>query len=162
MSVIVDTNVAIAANGRDTHANLDCQLRCVTLLEEVVAVANENNVVVDDLGLMLDEYARHLSYAGQPGTGDMFFKFLHDNLYGQQMIQQVTVTPNTDATRGFDELPPNSVDPSDRKFLATAVASGALIINALDTDWHEKREFIEQVGVEVQQVCPEHGCVVPQ
>ncbi|RQR37819.1 hypothetical protein [Burkholderia sp. Bp9142] len=159
MSVIVDTNVAIAANGRDTHATELCQMRCIDLLMEIATGRGGDFVVLDELGLIFEEYSGHLSYKGQPGVGDMFFKFLHDNMYDQDVICLVNVTPNNDESTGFDELPENEVDPSDRKFLAAAIVSGAKIVNALDGDWHEKREFLAEIDVDVEQICPEHGCV---
>jgi len=86
---------------------------------------------------MLEEYSGHLNYHGQPGVGDMFFKYLHDHRYLGGKIQQVAITPISDETRGFGELPPNPLDKSDRKFLAAAVVAQAEIANALHADWHE-------------------------
>lgn len=135
MTLVIDTNVAIAANGRDTQT-----------------------VVLDKLGLMFEEYSRHLNYRGQPGVGDLFFKYLHDHKYAKGKIQLVTITHSSDETKGFDELPPNSLDKSDRKFLAAAQVSKADIVNALDSDWYEHRAFIATLGISVTQLCPEHGC----
>ena len=42
---VVDTNVAMAANGRDTHADLECQLDCI---EKLAAICREAVVVLDD------------------------------------------------------------------------------------------------------------------
>lgn len=155
---IVETNVAIAANGRGTHASLECQLACVDFLSDVVA--KKGVVAIDDLGLILDEYARHLSYRGQPDIGDEFFKYLHDHQYYPDKVHRVTITPNNLQESGYDELPPNAMDPSDRKFLAVARKSGARVVNALDTDWHENIVEIEAMGVRVEQLCPAHGCKI--
>ncbi|GFM67109.1 hypothetical protein VRB50_19815 [Pseudomonas poae] len=153
---VVETNVAIAANGRGTHASLECQLACVVFLSDVVS--KQSIVAIDDIGLMLDEYAKHLSYKGQPDVGDEFFKYLHDHQYYPDRVLRVSITPNGMERSGFDELPPNSMDPSDRKFLAVARKSGAKVFNALDTDWHENIKDIEAMGVAVEQLCPAHGC----
>ncbi|MEX5571140.1 hypothetical protein Q1J55_25340 [Pseudomonas syringae] len=155
---VVETNVAIAANGRGTHANLECQLACVVFLSDVVS--KQSIVAIDDIGLMLDEYAKHLSYKGQPDVGDEFFKYLHDHQYYADRVLRVSITPNDMERSGFDELPPNSMDPSDRKFLAVARKSGAKVFNALDTDWHENIKDIEAMGVAVEQLCPAHGCKI--
>ncbi|RQR95305.1 hypothetical protein DIE04_17285 [Burkholderia sp. Bp8994] len=160
MMAIIDTNVAISANGRDTHASDDCQIRCIEILEKMATKQYADAIVLDDLGLIFDEYSNYLNYSGQPGVGDIFFKFLHDNMYSQEEIRLVSITPSADARKGFDELPENEIDPSDRKFLAAAVVSGASIFNALDNDWHEKRDFLSEIKVDVVQICPEHGCVV--
>ena len=103
----------------------------------------------------MDEYAKHLSYAGNPGVGDMFFKYLHDNQYGQKNIELVTITPIDDENLGFAELPENNFDPSDRKFLATAVAARAKVVNATDSDWVEQQELMNQLNITVEQLCPD-------
>lgn len=158
MNVVVETNVAISANGRDTHASMACQYACITFLEELVSPKKHTQIVLDELGLIFTEYSNHLHYKGQPGVGDVFFKYLHDHMYLNKKIRRVLITPITDEARGFDELPPNPIDKSDRKFLATAFVSGATVVNALDTDWYEKKSFIDLMGTAVQQLCPEHGC----
>lgn len=158
MSVVVDTNVAIAANGRNTHASDDCQYMCIEFLEDLVSLGKRTNIVLDDKGLIFAEYSDHLYYRGQPGVGDMFFKYLHDHMYLGKKIMLIPISPIADVTRSFDELPPNSVDKSDRKFLAAAVAAGADIVNAVDTDWHEQAKFVASLGISVRQLCPNQGC----
>ena len=151
---VVDTNVAIAANGRETHADEDCQLACVSTLRSVVA---EEIVAVDDQGQILAEYSRHLHYAGRPGVGDMFFKHVFDNQYQVGKVRRVRISPVDDDQRGFNELPPNTFDPSDRKFLAVAVVGDAVVMNATDSDWAEQATLVAGLGVEVSQLCPQHS-----
>lgn len=160
MKVAVDTNVPIAANGRNTHAGSDCQVRCIEFLQHLASGKSKVVVALDEGELLLDEYKRYLNYRGQPGVGDIFFKFLHDHMYGSNRVELVQVTPSADEDRGFDELPMNDLDPSDRKLLAIAVVAGADVVNALDTDWCEQAELLAQLGVPVQQLCPEHGCAI--
>lgn len=159
MKIVVDTNVAIAANGRNTHACVKCQLECVEFLEGLTAAHSRRTIYLDDLDLLLNEYKPHLNFHGQPGVGDAFYKFLHDHKYTGKKVSLVSITPNDGPDSGFDELPVNPIDPSDRKILAIAVVGGAKIVNALDSDWHEKRDFVAKMGVQVSQLCPEHGCV---
>lgn len=151
---VVDTNVAIAANGRNTHADNQCRLACVEKLQDVV----ENQVIaVDDQGAIVGEYSRHLNHSGRPGVGDMFFKHVFNNQYQGARVRRVPVTPLADEGRGFDELPPNSFDPSDRKFVAVAVAGGAVVLNATDSDWDEHAALMSSLAVEVHQLCPQHS-----
>lgn len=159
MNVVVDTNVAISANGRDTHSSLACQYACTEFLQGLVSPKKHTQIVIDELDLIFTEYCNYLHYKGQPGVGDVFFKYLHDHMYLRKKIKRVPITPIADDARGFNELPPNTVDKSDRKFLAAAVVAGAEIVNAVDTDWHEQVAFIADLGVNVQQLCPEHGCL---
>ena len=155
---VVDTNVAIAANGRRTHADMQCQLACVDKLKAVVA---SQVVAVDDRGEIVQEYAKHLSYAGMPGVGDMFFKHVFDCQYQGDRVLRVSVTPLADEGRGFEELPPNSFDPSDRKFVAVAVAGKAVVLNATDSDWGEHATLMSSLALEVHQLCPQHAARQP-
>lgn len=151
---MVDTNVAIAANGRGTHADVACQLACVEAISETY---NRRPVVLDDGDLIMDEYAKHLHRSGEPGAGDAFFKYLFQHRYVSDRVLGVSLTPSDDLRRGFAELPVNSLDPGDRKFLAAALVANAAIMNATDSDWHEQRAFLERLGVAVEQLCPQHA-----
>ena len=151
---VVDTNVAIAANGRDTHADLECQLECVNALQ---AVCDRQIVAVDDRQLIFEEYKEHLNFAGIPGVGDKFFKHLFDHMYGGSHVRLVSITPCSDTSRGFEQLPRNSLDQSDRKFLATALVADADILNATDSDWSEQQDLTSRLGVEIRQLCPQHA-----
>lgn len=150
---VVDTNVAIVANGDETtHADLVCRLSCIEKLDSVI---KENTVAIDSTGLILEEYRRHLSFSGQPGTGDAFFKHVFDSQYQDEKVVRVPVTHFEDEQRGFEELPRNTFDPSDRKFLAVAVVAEAIVLNATDSGWGEQKPLMNRLGVEVEQLCPQ-------
>lgn len=151
MVFVVDTNVAVVANGRDTHADEECQLACVEKLESVVA--NEV-VVIDDGGAVLKEYMGRLNLSGMPGVGDAFLRHVFNYQVVSERVRRVAVTPSEDDNRGFEELPDNTFDRSDRKFLAVAVVAGAVVLNATDSDWREHEALMESLGVEVSQLCP--------
>ena len=152
---VVDTNVAIVANGgKTTHADLACQLSCA---EKLGSIVNQETVVIDDKGLIFAEYQGHLSFAGQPGMGDAFFKYVFDFQYRSSRVVRVPVTQSDDERRGYEELPENKFDPSDRKFLAVAVVSRAVILNATDSDWEEHGPLMDQLEVEVDQLCPQYA-----
>ena len=152
---VIDTNVAIAANGGEsTHADPICQLECVNLLEEV---CNSKVVIVDDQDLIFGEYIGRLSLAGVPGIGDKFVKHVFDHMHGGVRVLRVAITPCSDARRGFGELIVNDLDKSDRKFLAAAVVAGADILNATDSDWGEHEALTNRLGVKVRQLCPQHA-----
>lgn len=153
-SVVVDTNVPIVANGRDTIVDEPCQLSCVTKIQEIQSCGT---VVLDDRNLILDEYANRLSFSGEPGVGDAFFKYIFDHSYSGTRVLRVSVTPTSDDQRGFEELPKNDLDRSDRKFLAVALVSEAPILNATDRDWHEQRSLLERLSVTVEQLCPHYA-----
>lgn len=151
---VVDTNVAIVANRRETHADKQCQLACVEKLEWLVA---QGIIAIDDRRTILNEYGKHLQFSGVPGAGDMFYKFLLNHQYRAERVRLVAVTPSEDGRKGFEELPENTFDPSDRKFLAVAVVAKAVVVNATDSDWDEHATLMEELGVTVSQLCPDYA-----
>jgi len=155
--VVVDTNVAIAANGRETHAELQCQLACVRRLRDI---AFWDRVALDNAGRIFDEYKRHLNWRSQPGVGGQFFKFLVDHQHRADKVLRMAITPDGEE-QGFEELPPSRLDPSDRKFLAVACVARATVISATDSDWEEQRELLGQLEVALQQLCPQHATRQP-
>lgn len=155
MSVVIDTNVLVVANGGHPPAANACMLACIEALE----AARAGVVLVDDGGRILDEYARYASHAGQPGVGDRFFKWLWDHQAMADSCSQVSITD--DADRGFAEFPDDpalaAFDRDDRKFVAVALASGLRppVLNASDSDWWEFDAVLKHHGVDVDYLCPE-------
>ncbi|MDE0390874.1 MAG: hypothetical protein OXI57_02250 [Rhodospirillales bacterium] len=153
VAFVVDTNVPMAANGRETHADMRCQLRCVETLKSVI---QQGIVAIDDKGMIVNEYRRRLSLAGAPGVGDAFSRYVFDNQYRDDRVQRVAVKPSEDDRRGFEELPRNKFDRSDRKFLAVAVVANAVVLNAVDNDWSEQEALMQELNVRVEELCPQH------
>lgn len=158
MKVVVDTNVTVVANGRSSHVSNSCQYACVSFLENIVSPVSRTKIGIDAGGLILAEYKDHLSYSGQPGVGDIFFKYLHDSMYNSARVERVQISQSADDSRGFVELPTNKLDKSDRKFLAVAVKAKAKIVNAVDSDWHEQKHLTKSLKISVKQLCPAYGC----
>ncbi len=153
-AVVVDTNVAIVANGGPAvTAGPLCQQKCSEKLQGVIDLGT---VAIDDMGLVLEEYANGLDWSGGPGVGDAFFKYIFDHQYVGDRVRRVAVTPSAEDRKGFEELPENKFDRSDRKFLAVAVKAEAVVLNATDSDWCEHEALMDQLGVEVKQLCPEY------
>jgi hypothetical protein len=154
----MDTNVAVVANGHTPQAGMPCVQTCVAAL---IGLREHHRMLLDDRGLILDEYRRNLAPSGQPGPGDAFFKWLWDNQGNPEHCRQVPVTVTDERRQGFEEFPVDSdlerFDVSDRKFVAVAIASQERppILNAADTDWWEHREALSRHGVEVRFLCPE-------
>ncbi len=153
----MDTNVAIVANGKAPHVGTEC---VQTSIEALLAIRERHRLLLDDQGLILDEYRKHLSPSGQPGPGDAFYKWLWNNQGNLRHCRQVHVTPLR-SRRGFAQFPDDSnlatFDPSDRKFVAVAISSQERppIMNASDTDWWDHREALRRHGIEIQFLCPE-------
>lgn len=158
-AVVIDTNVGTVANGDTEQASPACVVACIDRLERV---RSSELVVIDDGFRILDEYRRHMSLSGQPGAGDFFFKWLWTNQANPDHCEQVRITPvAAGAEEDYEEFPRDPAlagfDPSDRKFVAAALASRNRpeILNASDTDWHIFREPLARNGVRIAFLCPE-------
>ena len=150
--VVVDTNVAIAANGgKNAEGDIQCHLSCAEKLESVV---KQDTVAIDATNLIMEEYGKELSHAGGPGIGHAFFKHVFNFQYQGGRVRRVDVTLSDDDEKRFEELPKNTFDRDDRKFLAVALVAKAVVLNATDGDWSQSAAFIEELGVQVEQLCP--------
>lgn len=158
--VVIDTNVAIMANGIDGKGEKVVDSACHKICKLFLNNYADLEIVVDEMGFILQEYSIHLKHAGRPGIGDAFFKYVFYNQYTSKKIHRVPITPILPiADKNFAELPQNStVDPSDRKFLATAIVAKATIVNATDSDWKEQSDLLKELAIEVIQLCPDHSC----
>jgi hypothetical protein len=162
MRAIVDENVAIVANDNSRRDRLAvqadevCQLECIKALRSIV----KNGItVIDDAGEILRKYREYLSGRGQPGVGDAFLKHIYDNQYNKRKVQRTPLAVNEDGT--YSDFPSspglNTFDPSDRVFVALARASTkrAVILNALDSDYSEHAEPLQEAGIKVIELCPD-------
>lgn len=156
MSIVVDTNVALVANGRHPEASQSCADAC----QQALLDARQSLILLDEGYEIFDEYQRYLSHSGQPGLGDAFFRWLWTNQANPAHCRLIRITPHAD--RGFEEFPNDDAllgfDRSDRKFVAVALASGEApsILNATDSDWWEFHNQLAAYGVHVNYLCPDH------
>ncbi len=159
MMVVVDTNVAVTANGRSlpNGVSASCVAACARRLQTI----RQNGVVVlDDGWRILREYKANIAESGQPGVGDAWLKWLLTNLANPQRCQIVKITP-VDAPQMFAEFPADPAlehfDSSDRKFVAVSRAHPArpAVLNATDSDWQIQRRALARHGVTVEFLCPD-------
>jgi hypothetical protein len=158
---VIDTNIGVVANGRNCpQADAACRLACVKKLEECVNILNNKkrgHVVIDSGNEIFEEYKSHFNFAGQPGTGDMFFKVLNERQFSTNNCERVEI--NKDADWGYEEFPHDedlrNFDLSDRKFVTVAVQScnSPVILNATDSGWRTHRESLENY-VHIEELCP--------
>ncbi|MBL0871616.1 MAG: PIN domain-containing protein [Phycisphaerales bacterium] len=158
---VVDTNVAMVAQGLAPQADQKCTDACVDAL---VAITELGVLVLDVGDEIVDEYLNNLGHAGKPGIGRAFAKWARDSRFNQSLVMRVSITPRDDGQwRQYDEFPDrqnlSTFDRSDQKFVAVAVASGANppILNAVDSGWWRHRAALADAGVFVESMCP--GCI---
>ena len=131
-----------------------CQLTCVERLKSVAAGAV---FAIDDRNSILGKYRKHLNFSGIPGVGDAIFKHVFDCQLQEDRVRRVAVTPSEDDRRGFEELPENTFDRSDRAFLAVAVVAKAVVLNVTDSNWDVHEALMNRLGVKVSQLCPQYA-----
>jgi hypothetical protein len=154
---VVDTNVAIVANGRadaigQREPSISCRLASVQFLQRLL---KSGRVVVDMDGEVQAEYRTYLNASGQPGVGDRFYQEI---LKGSpKKILRVALERRDDGE--YVDVPQVLIDThfdrSDRKFVALAINRSIPIANAVDSDWIIHRKELEESGLDVINIC---GC----
>lgn len=157
MDVVLDTNVAMVANGDHEQASPECITACT---DELGRIQNgEYILLVDDKSRIFQEYKKNLIPEGREGPGTEFFIWFLRNQANEHHCRHVPITPHNE--REFEEFPDDpdlaTFDMDDRMFVAVALASksGPRVLNAVDTDWRDYREPLHRNGVEVEFLCPE-------
>jgi hypothetical protein len=147
----VDTNVAIVANGHSEQANDALVGECIDAL---LQLTRKGGLVVDERGEIFNEYLQNLSLKGQPGTGDLFMKWVHDHQWNPDLCERRAITPREDE-RMYEEFPATpdlrAFDRGDRKFVAVANAMEPKppILEAVDFKWWGWKKALAAEGIEV-------------
>ena len=159
MTVIVDTNVALVANGKWNQDFDTCEETCINRLEEITS--GKAILALDDQRRIIEEYRKKLSPDGQPGVGDAFLKWVEINWTNPKRCILVPITPIEDSETEFKEFPDDPAlqkfDPDDRKFIAVALAHPEKppILQAMDKQWWELRDALRRNCVTVEFICEE-------
>lgn len=152
MDRVVDTNIAVVANGRDVTASVSCQIASIELLE---ALIDNGKIMIDSSGDILLEYKKRLHAEGQPGVGDLFFRHILDNQGNSKRVR--IVDPEGDRTIGLRDAFRNGdlarFDPADRPFALCSVSGRVAVAIATDSDWVEHEAGLQACGVRVHYVC---------
>lgn len=154
---IVDTNVAIAANGSSPQASSETQVLCIDALLEIT---RKGGLVLDNQDRIFQEYSNKLSFAGQPGTGDLFLKWVHDYRWNAAYCELRPINCVDEADQKFEEFPSHpqleNFDKSDRKFIATANAGKAKvpILQAVDFKWWGWKDALAATGIHIHFINP--------
>lgn len=149
---LVDTNVAIVANGKSEQADDSLVEKCINAILEVT---HKGGLVIDEAGFIFEEYRQNLSLSGQPGTGDAFMKWVHDHQWNPKFCERRTITLLAKNGRVFEEFPAAAAlakfDLSDRKFVAVANAATPKrpILQAVDFKWWGWKDALAAEGIMV-------------
>ena len=150
MRRVVDTNVAIVANGRETNASIDCRLAAVEFLNALLA----SGQVILDLGGEIQEEYRYLNPKGEPGVGDRFYRTILQS--APKHVERIELEKN--AAGDFSDFPTDpalaAFDRSDRKFAAAARKAKVPVANATDRrSWHVHHTALAANGIDVEFIC---------
>jgi len=160
---LVDTNVPKTANLMKDPASIsddliDCVSACIDAIDHVV---KKGGLVLDAGDEIFDEYRQNLSMSGQPGVGDSFMKWVHDNRWMLPDMDRVTITKSFGSYKEFpDHCGLINFDNSDQKFVAVANAHPQKppILQATDSKWWGWKDSLAAIGITVQFLCPVYAC----
>jgi hypothetical protein len=158
---VIDTNVPKTANLALAPATIPqeltgCVLACVEAVEHVV---KKGGLVMDAEDEIFDEYRQQLSMKGQPGVGDRFMKWVHDNRWRFPDADRVKITKKGES---YAEFPDHDglakFDNSDRKFVAVSNAHPKRppILQATDSKWWGWKDALADVGITVNFLCADY------
>lgn len=157
---IVDTNVATTANGANSGAPPSCVAASAVALQQVMT---KGHVFLDAGRRIVHEYGKNLSGRGQPGAGDVFYKWILTNEWAASRVTLVSIRPKEEDPEDFHELRPADpdvgkygYDRSDRKFLAVAAAhpENPPILQSFDSKWWGWTKSLRKDGVSIHFLCP--------
>ena len=154
--VVADTNVAVVANALSEQASEDCVEACAERLEGIMR--GEVKLVLDDDWQILGEYAQNLHSTGTD-VGDRFLRWVLRNWRNPERCDLIHITPVDGSDNEFQEFPPdpalNDFDRADRKFIAVAIAHSERppILQAVDSQWWDFRDALQENGVTVAFIC---------
>ena len=147
-TVIVDTNVPVVANGRDTNASPDCRIAAIEFLEELHI---RGCIAVDLEGEIEQEYRNRVAI-GQPGVGSRFLQRFFAEVPERVKRFSNSTPRNPKKVIAFVGVLAG-FDPSDRKFAKLSAHTGYTVVNATDTDWLHHRIALARSGVSIRFLC---------
>lgn len=159
MKAVIDTNVLLVANGKHNDVSLGCVTECVNRL---MAIRKNGITVVDDGYRILREYQNKTRPNQPKGLGDVFLKWLLQNLGNTARVEQVSLTETN--PNEFAEFPDPalqaSFDDKDRMFAAVAYAhpDKPPVWQAADCKWVDWWPALKAKEVRVEFLCPDDTC----
>lgn len=148
MTRVIDTNVLLVTKFDDQHPK-ELLEACEEILEKILE--KRLTVVTDADGEIVSEYMHKLSFSGQPSLGDAFARYVHDHRFAweEEMRPDIQPHPVDENRYGVLRGDDAEIDPSDRKFVASAKVSGVSIVQGTDTKWLDWGAVLGRHGVPV-------------
>lgn len=157
--IVVDTNVILVANNAHEGVSPACVLICIKQLEYLT---KSGVFVVDDAYRIVSEYQNKTNHKKGKGVGDVFLKWVMQNLSNPSRCHQVPLTEIGE--HDFAEFPVPALvaafDPPDRQFAAVANAhpNKPPILQAADCKWLDWWPQLKAAGIDVEFLCTDDVC----
>ncbi len=150
--VIVDTNVAVVANGQNDDVVGSCRDACTRFIAEI---PHGRVVLIDSADEIRAEYARAVGMGRPYQLGAQFLLYVLRYQHDSRHVRRIDLPKRPDG--GFADFPDTpdlaTFDPSDRKFAALARQTGVAVANATDSDWADHIASLNAHGVAVAFLC---------
>ena len=162
---ILDTNVIINASGNKSPQTKEmCIKTCLELLFQFMAGYSGLKIVIDTGSHgsdILEEYQKQFKY--YEGTyGAIFIQWLLNNIMNDQYVIQIPIARIDE--NEYEEFPKDrdlkGFDPSDRKFIAVAVAyyqyEDQIVPIVQSAEMEKWKEFVSafaEHNVEIEFIC---------
>lgn len=155
MTVVVDTNVILVANGQHKDVSPDCEADCALKLQSIML---DDRIALDDAFEILLEYQNKTQPKTGNRPGDAFVKWALKNNANTKRCDLVVLRRHP--KRHFESFPDDArlanFDPPDRKFVAVAAAHEERppILQAADSKWLDWEPALTDHGITVEFLCP--------
>jgi hypothetical protein len=136
-----------------TEIERDCAENCLNWLVDFID--STDRLVVDWHYLIFGEYRDNIRHGG---LVDRWLNQLERNPRDLRLIE-LPIDLDEDGNAIFSETIVRAVlDENDRKFAAVALAHDPHppIINATDSDWEQAKAELHNLGIVVQEICPDY------
>jgi hypothetical protein len=154
VTVVVDTNVVLVANGQHADTSPECVSACALALQGIM---QSGKLALDDGFRILREYQNKTLPKKGNRPGDAFVKWALNNHSNTKRVDQVTLLEHDE--RGFESFPDDldlaNFDIPDRKFVAVSGAhpNHPPIAQAADSKWLDWSPALHRHGINVEFLC---------
>jgi hypothetical protein len=156
VTVVVDTNVILVANGQHEAVSPACVGLCA---KRLLDLRDSGRIAIDDGFRILKEYQNKTQPSVGKRAGDAFVKWLLQNNANPERCDQVQLEEHEGHV--FASFPDDSrltnFDSADRKFVAVAAAhtDKPPILQATDSKWIDWAPALKDHRVVVEFLCPQ-------
>lgn len=152
VEAIIDTNVAVIANGQNNDVVQSCYNACVRF---IITAKASRVIVIDDGDEVRSEYAKAIADRRPHELGAHFLFHILNHQYDPAKVRRVALTK--DGNGNFIDFPNvpelSTFNHSDRKFAALSKNTGIEVTHAADSDWCDFLTPLQANGINITHLC---------